>query len=167
MADAFRSELITLLPRLRRFALGLTTNMSDADDLVQAACERALSRQQQWQAGTRLDSWMFKITQNLWIDRCRAAGPVDTMETEQLEQLPGADWQEGFEQHLLLDQVLGAIQKLPAPMRAVLVLVCVEDLSYREAAELLEVPIGTVMSRLARARTALHTILGGAHAPLH
>ncbi|MES2684372.1 MAG: RNA polymerase sigma factor [Pseudomonadota bacterium] len=166
MSTPFRDQLITLLPRLKRFALGLTVDATEADDLVQAACERALARQAQWQPGTRLDSWLFKITQNLWIDRLRARGPVDDLEPELLAQLPAADWQQGFEQSLMLGQVLQAMQQLPAPMRAVLMLVCVEDLSYREAAATLDVPIGTVMSRLARARAALHAILGEHHAHL-
>lgn len=163
MSTLFRTELIALMPRLRRFALGLTADAHAADDLVQAACERALTRQAQWQDGTRLDSWMFKITQNLWIDSLRGAKPHDALSPELLETLPGADWQQGFEQGLLLEQVLAAIQQLPVAMRAVLLMCCVEDLSYREAAEALDVPIGTVMSRLARARIALHGLLGQAH----
>ncbi len=166
MSPLFRTELLALLPRLRRFARGLTRDPAEADDLVQAACERALVRHAQWQEGTRLDSWMYKITQNLWIDRLRARPPLAELSAEALEALPGADWDQGLEQTLLLEQVLAAIQKLPTPMRAVLLLVCVEDLSYREAAEVLELPIGTVMSRLARARTALYALLGEGHARL-
>lgn len=162
MSPLFRTELLALLPRLRRFALGLTADAQAADDLLQSACERALQRHAQWQPGTRLDSWMFKIMQNLWIDTVRGRKPEAELSPELLETLPGADWQQGFEQGLMLEQVLAAIQKLPAPMRAVLMMVCVEDLSYREAAEALDVPIGTVMSRLARARGALHALLGSA-----
>lgn len=164
MSDLFRSELLALLPRLRRFALGLTGDADSADDLVQAACERALTRRSQWQEGTKLDSWMFKMTQNLWIDQLRARRPVDEQQSEELEQLPGADWQRGLEANITLEQVLRAMQQLPPAMRAVLSLVCVEGLSYQEAAGVLEVPMGTVMSRLARARLALHGLLGGGDA---
>ena len=160
MSPVFRTELVALLPRLRRFALGLTADPAEADDLVQAACERALTRHHQWQEGTRLDSWMYRITQNLWIDRIRGRPADAGLEPEALEQLPGPDWQQGFDDRLQLEQVLSAIGRLPEPQRAVLMLVCVEDLSYREAAEVLELPIGTVMSRLSRARTALHALLG-------
>lgn len=172
MTDAFRAELIELLPRLRRFALGLTANPDRADDLVQAGCERALSRQHQWQPGTRLDSWMFRILQNLWIDQLRSPRSEVTAEQEEVENVPDRDWDSGFEARLTLEQVVAAMGRLPAPMRVVLTLVCVDGQSYKEAAEVLEVPIGTVMSRLARARVELHRLLqaGGqeaAHAQLH
>ena len=163
MRDLFHTELIALLPRLRRFALGLTAEPSEADDLVQAACERALTRCELWRPGTRLDSWMFRITQNIWIDRLRAKGPITELDTEQWEQLPGQDWQQGFEAKLQLQQVLTALQQLPPTMRTVLTLVCIDGMSYQDAASTLELPIGTVMSRLARARATLHSILGETH----
>jgi len=71
---AFEQDLLELLPRLRRFARSLTRNIDDADDLCQMALERALNKRDQWQAGTRLDSWMYRITRNIWIDTVRAAG---------------------------------------------------------------------------------------------
>jgi RNA polymerase sigma-70 factor, ECF subfamily len=173
--DAFRAELIGLLPRLRRFALGLTLNATLADDLVQSACERALARQHQWQPGTRLDSWMFRILKNLWIDGLRSQAPAVDVEQEELERMPGEDWNARIEAQVTLEQLLKHLAKLPEEMRAVLMAVCVEGLSYKEAAELLEIPIGTVMSRLARARVALHKLIGtspgeeprGRHAALH
>ena len=164
MSPLFRQELLSTLPRLRRFALGLTADPAEADDLVQSASERALLRHAQWQEGSRMDRWMFRIMQNLWIDRLRARPPLADLDDEALAALPDASWSEGLEDRLHLHQVLAAIQQLPAPMRAVMMLVCVEDLSYREAAEVLELPIGTVMSRLSRARTALHRLLGEDHA---
>ena len=177
MSDSFREELGALLPRLRRFALGLTGDADLADDLVQAGCERALARQHQWQPGTRLDSWMYKIMQNLWIDQMRAKSEVIPAEPEEIERVPDRDWNRGIEAQLTLAQVMAAMQKLPPQMRSVLALVCIEDQSYREAAETLGVPIGTVMSRLARARLELHRVLRdgapgaaaqeGEHAPLH
>lgn len=158
MKDAFRAELIALLPRLRRFALGLTAHPDRADDLVQAGCERALARQHQWEPGTRLDSWLYKILQNLWIDQLRASREA-TVEPEEIENVPDRDWDSGFEARLTLEQVVAAMGRLPAPMRAVLTLVCVDGQSYKEAAAALDVPIGTVMSRLARARLELHRVL--------
>jgi RNA polymerase sigma-70 factor (ECF subfamily) len=165
VTDAFRAELIGLLPRLRRFALGLTADPHHADDLVQAGCERALMRRRQWQEGTRLDSWMFKIMQNLWIDQLRARNPAAPADPEELEQLPGDDWQARIEARLSLEQVLVAMHQLSPPMRAVLSLVCIEGLSYQDAASVLDVPIGTVMSRLSRARVELlrHLQPGAAH----
>jgi RNA polymerase sigma-70 factor (ECF subfamily) len=158
MKDPFRAELVELLPRLRRFALGLTAHPDRADDLVQAGCERALARQRQWEPGTRLDSWLYKILQNLWIDQLRASREM-TAEPEEIENVPDRDWDSGFEARLTLEQVVAAMGRLPAPMRAVLTLVCIDGQSYKEAAAALDVPIGTVMSRLARARLELHRVL--------
>jgi RNA polymerase sigma-70 factor, ECF subfamily len=174
MTDPFRAELIALLPRLKRFALGLTGHPQQAEDLVQAGCERALVRQAQWQPGTRLDSWMFKIMQNLWIDQLRAHRPQPFADPEELANVPeDQDWQRRMEARLTLEQVMQAMQRLSPPMRAVLALVCVEGLSYQEAADTLAVPIGTVMSRLSRARIELMRQLsppadaGGSRAALH
>jgi len=159
VTDAFRTELVALLPRLRRFAIGLTTDTERADDLVQAACERALTKGSQWQAGTRLDSWMFKIVQNLWIDQLRGQSRIAPIEDEQLENFEGEDFNARIEAQITLEMVLKAMAKLPPPMRSILMLVCVEGVSYQDAATILEVPIGTVMSRLARARLAVHRAL--------
>lgn len=158
--DAFEAELIGLIPRLRSFATGLTLDASKADDLVQAGCERALQRRRQWAPGTRLDSWMFRILRNLWIDQLRAAGT--RAEDELPEDLPSVAWSASMDARLTLEQVLGHLQTLPLEMRTVLMAVCVEDLSYQETAKLLDLPIGTVMSRLARVRARLHALVGGA-----
>lgn len=163
MHAEIRAELISLLPRLRRFALGLSGKKEDADDLVQSACEHALSRLDQWQAGSRLDSWMFRIVQNCHIDRLRAGrlrgDPVDPDEHRHL-----ADEKAHLQPEMrnTLTRVLEAVAMLPPEQRAVVMLVCIEEYSYREAAELLEVAIGTVMSRLARARAKLSEQLGDA-----
>jgi RNA polymerase sigma-70 factor, ECF subfamily len=173
MDDAFQDQLIALLPRLRRFALGLTTDPDRADDLVQAGCERALARRQQWQAGTRLDSWLFRILQNLWIDQLRSPQHRTESDEEAMNELADRDWDQDIEARLTLEQVLQAVAQLPPPMRAVLMLVCVEGQAYKEAAATLELPVGTVMSRLSRARLELHRRLHGAqatetdHAQLH
>ncbi len=159
----FRSQLVTLLPRLRRFALGLTANREEADDLVQAACEKALTKQHQWQPGTRLDSWMYRIVQTQRIDHLRRAqhAPVslDGDATPDWEDVHSADRAENED---LLRHTLKALAQLPEEQRMVMTLVVVEGLSYREVADQLGIPPGTVMSRLARARRRLQELLGPA-----
>ena len=159
----FEEELVALLPRLRRFARGLARHPGDADDLCQAAIERALKSRDQWQQGTRLDSWMYRITRNLWIDERRAAGrrgPHDPID-EGVGQIAGEGAAE-VEAGALRGDVDGAMARLPDEQREVVMLVLVEGYAYREAADILEVPIGTVTSRLARGRETLMHLLGEA-----
>lgn len=160
MDPSFTDGIVALLPRLRRFARALTRSVEEADDLVQDACERALARAHQFIPGSRLDSWLFRIVQNRWLDRCRerrtAGRPVAV---EEAFDLAGSDGRASGEARLLMGRLVDALDTLSAEQRLVLVAVCVEGLSYREAAELLEVPIGTVMSRLARARARLHELV--------
>jgi RNA polymerase sigma-70 factor, ECF subfamily len=153
---AFNRQLVAVLPRLRRFAYGLTGSIDEGDDLVQSACERALSRVDQFEPGTRLDSWMYRILQTVWIDsqRRRRRGAVG-VDPADLEAYPGGDAAEEAEARLTLADVRKAMAVLAPEQRAVLLLVSVEGVAYREAAEILGLPIGTVMSRLARARLAL------------
>jgi RNA polymerase sigma-70 factor (ECF subfamily) len=160
----FATELIALLPRLRRFARALTGSADRADDLVQAACERALRAADRFEPGSRLDSWMFRIIRNLWIDGLRAHSQDGSrhLPIEAAETVPHADGPSGIEASLMLAKVRAAIAELPEQQREVIVLVCIEELSYREAAEVLDVPIGTIMSRLARARARLAEMLGPA-----
>lgn len=161
--EAVHAELVALLPRLRRFARGLAGTADQADDLVQAACERALSRIQQWTPGTRLDSWMFRIIQTIWLDERRAlkvrAGG-GTVEAEDAGAELSADGVREMEAHITFDAVRRAMVRLPEEQQAVLMLVCVEGQTYKEAADTLSIPIGTVMSRLARARLALIREMG-------
>lgn len=157
MDDDVRQKMIALLPRMRRFAYSLTGSMDDADDLVQAACERALNRLDQYEPGTRLDSWLFRIIQTSWIDRVRAVrrrGMVD--DPEVMAAVPfDARIHEQTEARAALDIVREEIARLPEDQRLVLALVTVDGMSYKDAAEMLEIPIGTVMSRLSRARKRL------------
>ncbi len=157
----FRDGLIELLPRLRRFARALAGRPDQADDLVQAALEKALTKSQQWRGGTRLDSWMFRIVQTTWIDTCRAAS-IRGSHLEAVDPETVADYGplRRIEARLTLAAVRQAIRALPDPQRAVLGLVCVEGLSYREAADVLGIPVGTVMSRLSRARLSLDRMVG-------
>jgi RNA polymerase sigma-70 factor (ECF subfamily) len=148
-------DLVALLPRLRRFACGLAGSIDRADDLVQAACERALVSRRQFEPGSRLDSWMYRIVQNLWIDRLRSEGRWRTGDEHELDDLPADDMAGAVEARIELAAVRRAIDMLPPDQRLVLMLVTVESRSYREAADILAIPIGTVMSRLSRARLAL------------
>jgi RNA polymerase sigma-70 factor (ECF subfamily) len=163
VTDEFHSRLIDLLPRLRRFAVALTGNLDHADDLVQETCARALSRVEQWQEGTRLDSWVYRIAQNLWFDHVRAKKvrgvhvPLDV----DANDLSGVDGRTIVESRLSLAEVSAAMATLPEDQRLLVALVCIDGVSYKEAAQITGVPIGTVMSRLARARRQLHAILEG------
>jgi len=156
MAADVRDEIIVLLPRLRRFARSLCGSADEADDLVQGACERALYAIDSWQPGSRLDSWMFRILRNLWIDQLRRRKVERIAHGSGIGIVaPGEDGVRTAESRLELDHVRARIAALPEHQREVLALVCIEDLSYREAAANLQVPVGTVMSRLARARQTL------------
>src|SRR5918995_878249 len=166
MASDVGEEMVAILPRLRRFALSLTGSRQTADDLVQGACERALAAAASWTPGTRFDAWMFRIMRNYWIDhlrRMKVEGMTENLETQ--TQLIGDPGEAPILSKLALTEVQRAIDTLPHEQREVLVLVCGEDLSYREAADVLNVPVGTVMSRLARARKRLVELTAAARAP--
>jgi RNA polymerase sigma-70 factor, ECF subfamily len=154
VSNRFSDQLIAVLPRLRRFARGLTGSAIEADDLVQAACERALAREHQFQEGTRFDSWMFRIVQTIWIDQIRARD-VRKEDGDTAERLGSDEPVRRVEARLALDEVRRAVDRLPTDQRIALLLVTVDGLSYKEAAEVVGVPVGTIMSRLARARIAL------------
>jgi RNA polymerase sigma-70 factor (ECF subfamily) len=159
MTNELRRELVELLPRLRRFAYALTGDPHRADDLVQEACVRAFANLHQFQPGTRLNSWMFKIVRNLWLNEKRAF-KVREIVTD-LESAPepvGEDGRTVVESRLTLSRVLDAMSKLPHEQRLLIALVCIEGLSYQEAADILEIPVGTVTSRLGRGRRALYAV---------
>jgi RNA polymerase sigma-70 factor (ECF subfamily) len=162
--EALRLELAALLPRLRRFARTITRHREDADDLVQLSVERALLRLDQWQPGTRLDSWMFAIMKNAWIDEVRARVRRDAVllpeeAAENVGHAPG-EWPVDA-QHRRID-VERAMAQLNDDQRMAVGLVLVEGLPYKEAAQVLGIPVGTLTSRLARARDSLQAILSGA-----
>jgi RNA polymerase sigma factor (sigma-70 family) len=163
--ETIRTRMTASLPRLRRFARSLAGNSADADDLVQDTVERALRNLHKWQPDTKLESWMFRIAQNLWIDRMRAR---KMRATEPLENdAASLDGAREVEAKLTFADTERALRKLPEEQRVVVALVLIEGLAYREAAEILNVPIGTVTSRLARAREALaaHVFGKGAAIP--
>jgi RNA polymerase sigma-70 factor (ECF subfamily) len=163
LSQQVKAEMVSLLPRLRRFAYGLTGSLDEGDDLTQAACEKALRSLAQFTPGTRLDSWMYRIAQNLWIDRRRSqqVQREQSVEPADLEGLAIGDAAREMDRRLDLADVRREVALLPEDQRAVLLLVSVEGCGYRQAAEILEIPIGTVMSRLARARLALGKALTG------
>lgn len=160
----FRRDLVALLPRLRRFALTLTRNRDDGDDLVQAACERAIQRAAQWQAGTRLDSWLFTMMRNIWVSEMRSRkvrlgrGHVDATEADELSTPVAAP------DHLYANQLIAMVMSLPEGLSSCLLLVSVEGHSYQDAAGILDIPIGTVMSRMSRARVMMKELLDKAAA---
>lgn len=167
-AHKLRDQLIGLLPRLRRFAYSLTRDSDACNDLVQETCARALAKAELWQEGTRLDSWLFRIAQNLWLDGRRArSARGDHVDVDEIPALAGSDGRKVTESRLTLEEVARGIAHLKPEQRIIIGLVCVDGMSYKEAAEVLELPIGTVMSRLSRARLELHEILekGIANAP--
>jgi RNA polymerase sigma-70 factor (ECF subfamily) len=156
MVSDVRQEMVALLPRLRRFALARTGSPEAADELVQAACERALSRLDQFTPGTRLDSWMFRIIETMWIDRRRYAGRRPEAGAKVIDLMPfDARIHEQVEARADLAIVRAEVARLPEEQRAVLALVAIDGQSYQQAAETLGVPIGTIMSRLSRARHKL------------
>ncbi|MBN3808248.1 RNA polymerase sigma factor [Paraburkholderia sp. Ac-20347] len=156
--------LPAMLPRLWAFALRISGDQHDAEDLVQRACVRGLERAHQLQPGTAPLSWMFSIVQSTWINELRARN---------VRNRSGMDWDDGFletvpdpsartpEEQAMNGQIIAAVQQLPEVQRVVMLLVAVEGLSYSEAAEVLGVPIGTIMSRLSRARQAIGALIEG------
>jgi RNA polymerase sigma-70 factor, ECF subfamily len=156
-AENVHEQMAALLPRLRRFARNLTRNPHDADDVVQIAVERALSKLEQWRRDARLDSWMFKIVRNVWIDELRSR-----RRSEKIFLGPEAGEHVGealIERETELMSVQSAMARLPEDQRTAVSLVLVEGLPYKEAAEVLDIPIGTLTSRLARGREALQAML--------
>lgn len=148
-------QIVALLPRLRRFAMSLTGNLTDADDLVQDTVERALKNIARWEPGTRLDSWMYRIAQNLFIDAARQRRRRKIVPDSDVDAELHIDGARAAEARLMLSEAVAAMQALPDEQRVVASLVLVEGFGYQEAADILNVPIGTVTSRLARARDAL------------
>jgi len=152
--------MVRILPRVQRFAYALTGNLDQGDDLAQEACARALARINQWQPGTRLDSWMFRITHNIWLDRLRASKVRgEVVDIAAMHNLSGVDGRDVMEHRQTLATVMEGVEKLPPEQKVLIALVCIEGLSYKDTAKIVDVPIGTVMSRLARARKALHQLV--------
>lgn len=165
-AAELSAMLPSMLPRLWAFALRISGDRHDAEDLVQCACLRALERAHQLRPDTAPLSWMFSIVQSTWLNELRARS---------VRRRAGMEWDDDFletvsdpaaptlEQQALDIQIVRAVQQLPEAQRVVMLLVGVEGLSYSEAADALGVPIGTIMSRLSRARQAIGALFGDRH----
>ncbi|MES9869149.1 MAG: RNA polymerase sigma factor [Sedimenticola sp.] len=154
------NTIAELLPRLRRFAYGLTGSSDSADDLVQEACERALRDAAKWSGADYLDRWLFRAIRNLHVDQVRHRQVVERhASSEQYTSAGAVDGEQAFENLVTLGEVEKAISCLKEEQRVPLLLISVEGFSYKEAAEILDLPIGTVTSRLARARTQMLDIL--------
>ncbi|NKB28016.1 MAG: sigma-70 family RNA polymerase sigma factor [Rhodobacteraceae bacterium] len=153
--DQFKNQMIGLLPRLRRFALSLTRSGPDADDLLQDACTAALAKWHQYDPSQPFDRWMFRVLRNLWMSKLRkrkvrhGEGQVDAHDSAEL-RAPGDP-----DDQMTARQVRQKVADLESDLSQPMLLVCAEGYSYREAADLLGVPIGTVMSRIHRARKQL------------
>ena len=161
VTEQMRSAIVAALPRLRRFCQAMAGNPDDGDDLMQATVERALNRHALFEPGTRIDSWMYRIAQNLHIDGSRARQRRGTsVPIEDLPERMGVDGRSIVENRSELAMAQRALAQLAEDQRAAFVLVVMEGLSYREAADVLEVPIGTIMSRIARARARIGEVLG-------
>ncbi|MDA8093286.1 MAG: RNA polymerase sigma factor [Betaproteobacteria bacterium] len=160
--DAVRNEMLGLLPRLQRFCRALTGSAADGDDLTQDTIERALKNLHTWEPGTRMDSWMFRIAKNRFIDERRAAKRTSLIAID----APGdaaqvtIDGERAMEAHMRLNSLAGALRKLPLDQREVVALVLIDGVSYREAANILQIPIGTLTSRISRARATLAEAIG-------
>ena len=166
MDEQLRGEMLAFMPRLR-FARGLTGSADAGDDLLQATCERAIRHIDQFRRGTRLDSWMFRIARNLHLNQVRHQGVrrEQPLDEEWGEIGHVTDGERVMEAHLTYEAVRKCVARLPEEQRSVLLLVTVEGLSYQEVSDSLELPMGTIASRLARARLALRAMLEGAERP--
>ena len=151
-----QDRMVKMLPRLRRFVCSLTGGADLSEDLVQETYVRALAHLDQWQPGTRIDSWMFRIAQNLWIDHMRTQRfRGEAVDLEVIGDLLSCDGQVIAENRIVLQELRKDIAQLSLDQRNVISLVCGYGMSYKETGKILNLPAGTVMSRLARARDAL------------
>jgi len=151
------ASLVALIPRLRRYARALVGERAAADDLVQDTLERAWSKLHLYRHGTDLRAWLFTVMHNVHVNQVRAARPTTMLDDEMPELAQRAVQGDS----LLVRDLARAVGALPAAQREVLLLVALEDLSYEETARVLGIPIGTVMSRLARAREKVRTLMQG------
>jgi RNA polymerase sigma-70 factor (ECF subfamily) len=150
-------RLVELIPRLRRYARALVGDRASADDLVQDTLERAWAKLHLYRRGTDLRAWLFTVMHNVHVNKVRAARVTDTLD----EDTPEIALRPPQGDSLLMRDLERAVALLPAEQRAVLLLVTLEDMSYEEVARTLGIPIGTVMSRLSRAREKLRAMMYG------
>lgn len=153
--EEVRLGLASLYPRLWRYCLVVTGNPENASDIAQTACERALGKAEQFTSGTKLDRWVFRIAQRVWLNELRSKAVRRGGGMVPLDDVDLPDTAVDTEASVLSRQVLVAAMALPEAQRTTMILVYVEGYSYREASDILDIPIGTVMSRLASARVSL------------
>ena len=157
----FDVELAPVWPRLRRFAFSLARDAADADDLSLMALEKAFRSFGHYQAGTRFDSWLFRICRTVWIDQMRSRTRKAAFEAPpEAGEGVGHDPRAATDAAIDLNRAMAAMQRLPDEQREVVALILIDGFGYREAAEILGQPIGTVSSRLVRGRQALLAMLG-------
>jgi len=160
-----RAGLAEHLARLWRYGLLLCGRRDVAEDLVQATCLRALERAEQFAAGSRLDKWLFAILRSIWLNEVRARRIRQGEGVVDADLALVADGAKEIETNILARQVLKEVSLLPQAQQETVFLVYVEGMTYREAADMLEIPIGTVMSRLAAAREFLGRLATGSPPP--
>lgn len=154
--DSFNQALLLLIPRLRRYAKVLAVTPESSDDLLQATLERAIKKQQQWQKDSHLDRWLFTIMSSIWKNEIRSrVVRQGNGVTEEVDLLWDSSNENKRDRTFLYEQVFKEVMVLPENQREAIVLVYVEGIKYQEAADILDIPLGTLMSRLARARVAL------------
>jgi len=151
----FRESLNDLYPRLWRYCLVLAANQEQAKDLAQAACLRAIEKEDLYTTDTALDRWLFRIAKNIWLNELRSAAVRGNGGMAPLDELELADNSENPERFTMNKEIVLGVLSLPEAQREIVALVYIEGYSYRETADLLEIPIGTVMSRLSAARHKL------------
>jgi RNA polymerase sigma-70 factor (ECF subfamily) len=161
LPNDLRQALTAVLPRLYRFGLAMTGSAADTDDLVQNTCERVLLRGDQLREVARLDAWLYGIMRNIWIDEIRHRKVRRHDQIDAASEVVGEDGQAIADGRINLAAVRRAMAALPEEQRTVLMLVCVDGMSYKAAAEVLGIPVGTIMSRLSRARHDLHARMSG------
>lgn len=158
--EEFESLMAQQIPRLRRYARVLSRNAARADDLLQDTLERSWSRRHLWRSGSDLRAWLFTIMHNLYVNR-----QLRQREHDALDDAIDISTSSRHEQQAEVRDVARALARLPAESREILLLVAVEEMPYADAAELLDLPIGTVMSRLSRARERLRALMNGEAPP--
>ena len=154
----FLLELEQCIPALRRYASSLFHQQEEADDLVQDCLERALNKQSLWQQGSSLRAWLFTMQHNLYINKLRS-------EKRKPQMIPETDLLthklEPSQTEALMNDITFCMQQLPEDQREVLLLVTVEGFTYKEVGKIMNIPVGTVMSRLSRARKLLQNLMNG------
>jgi RNA polymerase sigma-70 factor, ECF subfamily len=160
MVNDLHRRMVDILPRLQRFVHSLTGGSNSSEDLVQETCARALAHLDQWRPGSRLDSWMFRIARNLWIDQMRSERfRGKAVDIDVVDHLLSFDGQRLAENRVVLDELRRDIAELSTDQRNLIELVWIYGMSYKETGELLCLPPGTVMSRMARVRDTLQRVL--------